>query len=154
VSIEFTMWRISPETYLQSLAAGELGPEHVAENQRVGKAWSVLSYILADGRLPSPVVGPARAIAGGEVLPEDDLDYGGTRVLSPRLVHEIAGELAAFSDGEIMHRYHTIDFTGSYGAREGAHTRPVETYLDAFHEVRDFYAETARAGDAMAVWMG
>lgn len=153
MSIEFTMWRISPEAYRQSLAAGELGSEYVAENRCVGKAWSILSYILAAGRVTSPATGSARAIAGGEVLPEDELDYGGTRVLMPALVQEVAAELAALTDAEIEHRYHTVDFTGSYGARDGAHSRPLETYLTAFHEVRDFYADAAQAGDAMAVWL-
>jgi hypothetical protein len=154
MSIEFTMWRISPEAYEQAVEAGELGPEYVAENQTVAKAWSVLSYILAGGPVPAPATGAARAVAGGEVLPEDDLDYGGTRALGPALVSEVAGELAVFTDEVIEQRYYALDFTGSYGARDGVHTRPVETYMEAFHVVRDFYAEAAKHGDAMAVWLG
>jgi hypothetical protein len=153
MSIEFTMWRISPAAYAQAVAAGELGPDHVAENPRVGKEWDVLARILADGPVPVPVTGPARAVAGGEVLPEDLPDYGGTRVLSPALVREVAAQVSALGDTAIEDRYRTLDFTGSYGARNGVHTRPVERYVAAFREVRDFYAAAAKAGDAMAVWL-
>lgn len=154
MSIEFTMWRISPAAYEEAVADGELGPEYVEENVRVGKAWDVLAHILAGGPVPSPVTGAARAVAGGEVLPQDEMDYGGTRVLAPGLVQEVAGELAALRDADVEARYRTVDFTGSYGASDGVHTRPVERYVEAFHEVRDFYAAAAKAGDAMAVWLG
>jgi hypothetical protein len=89
-------------------------------------------------------------MAGGDVLPREEFDYGGTRVLSPAVALEVAGELAAFGEEDIEHRYRTVDFTGSYGVRWGVHTRSVERYLDAFHEVRDLYAETAKRGDAAA----
>jgi hypothetical protein len=145
------MWRISPAAYEQAVAAGELGPDHVAENLRVGKAWDVLARILADGLVPA--TGAARAIAGGEVLPEDLPDYGGTRVLSPAVVREVAAQLSALGDADVEDRYRTVDFTGSYGARDGVHTRPVERYVAAFREVRDFYAAAAQAGEAMALWL-
>lgn len=154
VSIECTLWRISPAAYGRAVADGELGPECVAENRSVGKAWDVLARILAGGSVPGPVTGACRAVVGGEVLPGEDLDYGGTRVLSPAVVREVAGELSALGEADVEERYRTVDLTGSYGARNGVRTRPVERYVAAFREVRDFYAGAAEAGDAMAVWLG
>jgi len=155
MSIEFTMWRITPTAYERAAEAGALGPERVAVEEAVSKDWDVLARILADGRVPLPVTGAARAIAGGEVLPEDDLDYGGTRVLSPALVREVAGDLAELGDADIESRYLTVDFTDCYGTNEGgAHASPVENYLTSFHRLRQFYTEAAKSGDAMAVWLG
>lgn len=155
MSIEFTMWQISPAAYEQAVEAGILGPDHVAADGAVSKHWDVLARILADGPVAMPVTGAARAIAGGEVLPADDLDYGGTRVLSPALVREVAAEVAVLRDEDVEGRYRTVDFTGCYGTNEGgAHARPVEHYVSSFHRLRDFYAGVATAGDAMAVWLG
>jgi hypothetical protein len=155
MSIEFTMWRISPAAYTHARESGVLGPERVAVEEAVAKDWDVLARILADGRVPLPVTGAARAIAGGEVLPYDEMDYGGTRVLSPDLVREVASELAEIGDADVESRYLTVDFTDCYGTNEGgAHASPVEHYVTSFHELRDFYAAAAKAGDAMAVWLG
>lgn len=75
-------------------------------------------------------------------------------MLSPAVVREVAGELSALGEADVEERYRTVDRTGSYGARNGVHTRPVERYVAAFREVRDFYAGAAEAGDAMAVRLG
>lgn len=155
MSIEFTMWRISPAAYAHARDVGALGPERVAVGEAVAKDWDVLARILADGPVPLPVTGAARAIAGGEVLPEDEMDYGGTRVLSPALVREVAGDMVEIADADIESRYLTVDFTDCYGTQaDGVHASPVEDYLEAFHHLRDFYAAAAQAGDAMAVWLG
>lgn len=155
MSIEFTMWRISPQAYRQAVTAGALGPERIAADEAVAKEWDVLARILAGGPVPVPVTGPARAIAGGTVLPEDDLVYGGIRVLAPELVREVAVELEAFGTEEVEQRYRTVDFTDCYGTDEGgAHASPVEDCLYAFGRLRSFYGETAGSGDAMAVWLG
>jgi hypothetical protein len=149
------MWRISAEVYEQALDAGELTAGPIAVQESVTKAWDVLARILADGRVPMPVAGAARAVAGGEMLPGEDADYGGTRVLSGALVADVHAELAAISDEDVEHRYRTVDFTDCYGTEaHGVHASPVEAYLNAFHVVRDFYAEAAEHGDAMAVWLG
>jgi hypothetical protein len=153
MSIEFTMWRISPSAYESATSTGVLSEPGI-ENARVGKAWDILTRILANGNTNEPPLA-AQSIAGGTVLASyEDMDYGGLRVLSPDLVTAISTDLATVTAGDVERRYQALDFGGAYGAEGSAPASPVERYVDAFEAVRDFYAEAAEARDAMAIMLG
>jgi hypothetical protein len=152
MSIEFTMWRITPEAYRQALDTRDLDGTHTAESGQIAKGWSVLLRLLTP-----PGAGPlaGAAITGGVVLEEDegDIHYGGTRVHAPEEVAEIAAELQGLPEEEILRRCATVDLTGCHGAEDGVLLDPPEDYVWCFRELRDFYTASAAERAAMAVWL-
>ncbi|MFG3053821.1 DUF1877 family protein [Kitasatospora sp. NPDC048239] len=152
MSIEFTMWRITPETYRQALDTRHLDGVHTAEDGRIAKGWSVLLRLLTP-----PGAGPlaGAAITGGVVLEDgEDADYGGTRMHAPEEVAAIAAELQGLAEEEIRRRCATVDLTGCHGAEDGVLLDPPERYVRHFRELRDFYTASAAERAAMVVWLG
>lgn len=147
MSIELTMLRVTPSTY-DSAMRGEWDGSVVAENGQVGKEWELLAFILAgpDREHPEPAYA---AIMGGERVPGEPDDYGGTRALSPAQVAEANAALARMTDEEFRARYETYDFTGAYCADGARPSRELEFCWMRFRHLRDFYMTAADDGDAM-----
>ncbi|MHA6757617.1 DUF1877 family protein [Streptacidiphilus sp. PAMC 29251] len=98
------------------------------------------------------------AVSGGEHI-EPHSDYGGPRVLSPRLVAAIAADLDGsgddeddefYSEGidvkEVRRRFRHVDQSGAYGA--GC---DVKSVVWAFRVLRDFYRAAAAAGEGVVI---
>jgi len=149
MSIQFVMRRITPTVYGRCLAESRPQPEFVAVSEGVAADWDVL-YRILNGERPGPAA--AAVIKGGVRLKHAPDDYGGVRVLSPKDVADASVDLRALDEEEIERRYLAYEFTGAHGAHaDGRPDSPVEDYLDAFAELRDFCDATADAGDAMLV---
>ncbi|MFD5586971.1 DUF1877 family protein [Streptomyces sp. NPDC057413] len=154
MSIEFVMRSISLDIY-RRVKAGELVYGQIAESDAVGKDWGILAHILKNGEAQGAPPLAALAIIGGQRLEEEeDADYGGTRVLGPEEVERISRELDFLTVGEIERRYATLDFSGVYGAEGSLPASPLDDFLAAFEELRDFYRAAAECGGAMMVWLG
>ncbi|MFI1960435.1 DUF1877 family protein [Streptomyces althioticus] len=156
MSIEFTMRRISPDVYDRMMSGEPPFPyRYVAESGQITKRWEVTAVLLAHGDHANP--GPAVAIVGGRRIPgepEEDQDFGGTRLFSPAEVVDIAEALEEFSDQEFLRRYAELDFTDVYGTDgEGRPNFEVEVYLGDLHHLRAFYGAAARAGNAVMLWL-
>ena len=161
MSIEFQMCAISAASY-PGVVSGEQDWEPTGEGVSLGKAWAVLFRVLNSGEDAANPQRVALAVSGGEHI-EAHGDYGGPRVLSPRLVAAIAADLdgsgdddedspfyrEALDEQEIRRRFRSVDQSGAYG--EG---RDVESVLWAFRVLRDFYREAAAAGEAVVICLG
>ncbi|MFI1960433.1 DUF1877 family protein [Streptomyces althioticus] len=154
MSIEFVMRCISPDVY-RRVKAGEFVYDQIAESDAVGKDWGILVHILENGEDQGAPAVATLAIIGGERLEEeDDVDYGGTRVLGPEDVERISRELDFLTVEEIERRYAALDFSGVYGAEGSVPASPLEDFLAAFRELQDFYRAAVKCGGAMMVWLG
>jgi hypothetical protein len=124
--------------------------EFAARNDYIEKRWAILGRILAGPDATTPAVA-ALAITGGTPLPEEPDDYGGPRLLEATDVIAIGRALDDLDDASIVDRHGGYDFTGLYGT-EGSHpSGDAEMYVKAFHQLRDFYAESARQQAAMII---
>jgi hypothetical protein len=156
MSIEFTLWSLPAAAYQTAVNTGRLSGEHTSECRRIAEDWDVLTRVLAAG---DPAAPAASAITGGQVLENEELDHGGTRVFSPYEVALMAAALDAVDEAEFERRYRNADFSGAYraGADEGEEDAvPVPglaELLKAFGYLQSSYAEAAMRGEGVAVWL-
>lgn len=153
MGILLVMRRLSPQDGTQALVEGHLGPQHLEQFEEIGKGWGVTTHILANGIRDGELPLAARAITGGEALPKELPDYGGTRVISAAQVPAIHAALDQLDESEIERRYERLDFTGIYGAsQDGRSSRPLELVLGYFSDLKDFYTRAVADGSAVAIW--
>lgn len=153
MSIIFYMSRVTPEAY-ERLIAGEPVKEPASDEVSLDKSWDVLHRFLQRGDSAN-LTRLALAVAGGEQLDAQG-DYGGPRVVSPRLVAQIVHDLDGgdipeehrqpFDKDKIRAMYEDVDQTGAYSAPDS-----VESVVSAFRTLDAFYRRAAAAGDAVLI---
>ncbi|MEU7826277.1 DUF1877 family protein [Catellatospora sp. NPDC049133] len=154
MSINIILRRITRPDFERSHREGLLCAEHTEEIEEISKAWDELQRILADGDMDHPPL-EAQALCGGEVLPNDDMDYGGVRLIAPGQVAEISRALIELTDEEFQRRYETADLTGAYSSGEGGRPgRPLADLQKLVDELRRFYADAASSNEAVGYWYG
>jgi hypothetical protein len=118
----------------------------------VDKAWQGLHFLLCGnpwgGELPL-----SHVVTGGEAIGEDQ-GYGPARYLTPFEVQEAAAALSAVSEGQLEARFdpEAMNAADIYpGNWEDEENLP--WVLDAFREVRQYYADASRKGYAMLIYL-
>jgi Domain of unknown function (DUF1877) len=135
----------------QRVAAGRRtppAPGTPGHKVSIDKAWHGLHYLLCGA--PEPAPGPlGQAVFGGTEIGEDQ-GYGPARYFSPAQVAEVA--IALQSPGlerELHARFDAAAMT-QMGIYPGVWERDDYDWLiDAFHTVRDFFAEASQAEQAV-----
>jgi hypothetical protein len=127
-----------------TLRAAGIGDADLPDALDIRKTWHGLHVLLGgEGHEPGP--GAAQAVLGGRET-GDDYVYGPIRVLTPAETAEVAAALAALTEDELAGRYDAEAMSAAqiYGACE-----EVEWLLEAFRQVRDYYAAARERGYAM-----
>ena len=123
----------------------------------LGKNWHLLHYLITGSadNAPPPF---GNAILGGTPI-GPDLGYGPARFLTPSQVTEVAQALAAIDRAELARRFvpSAIARADIYPSSEITESSdPVgedEGYLFFFSELVDYYAEAARNGNGMLLYI-
>lgn len=148
------MYRVSSETY-DRLIDGDREWQPTSPAVSLGKSWAVLFLFLNFGEDAANPKRVALAVSGGEHL-DPDGDYGGPRLLSPKLVADIVYDLDGgnapegyrqpLDDEEIRRRHQYVDQSGAYGSGSDA-----DSVAWAFRTLDAFYRGAAAAGDAVLI---
>jgi len=116
------------------------------------KSWHCLHFLLtggADGPDGTPL---GDAILGGVEIGGEaaDTGYGPPRALSPGRVKSVAEALNAFPIDQKAQQFdsHAADKAGIYVAQHGA-----EELKEYFLQLRNFYEDAARRGNAVLLWI-
>jgi hypothetical protein len=121
----------------------------------LGKPWHGLHYLLSGQVMPVPGESAAsQAVLGGVEIGEDFTGYGRARLFEPALVAEISRALARPNLNDDMNaRFDRARMTALkvYSSRWDDDDR--QELLDAFGELRDFYAQAAARNSAVLTSM-
>ncbi|MEU8079954.1 DUF1877 family protein [Catellatospora citrea] len=154
MSIQLILRRMTRADYERARHDGVLYAEHTGQLEDISKSWDELRRVLAGGDMDDPPL-EAQALCGGDVLPNDDMEYGGVRLIPPERVAEISHALSELTEPEFRRRYERTDFTGAYSSGPGAQPgRTVDELLSLRELLGNFYAEAARHGEAVGYWYG
>ncbi len=113
------------------------------------KAWHGVHYLLCGSAVPDST-SLGQAVMGGTEIGDDFSGYGEARYFAPERVADIARELGrATLEGEMRTRCvpARMESAGIYPGGWGK--EPSDWLLDAFHELRDFYAAASARGFAV-----
>lgn len=138
--------------YLQEEPSEDFGPFVDVD---VDKAWHGIHFLLTgtawEGDEPLDFIAK-----GGQPIGDEDVGYGPARGYTPEQVGRLATTLAALSDEQLRGRYNprameAAEIYPNIWKREG--DEGLEYLLGYFHELRDFIAAGAAAGEALIVFM-
>ena len=145
---------------LEKIQSNMMGLSKNGTQLSLYKDWHVLYYILT-GKSWEAVDSPlGRAIMGGRELPDTQrvMGYGPARYLTPSQVSEVA---SALSDFPFAERALTYNHIAAEAAKVYPHRYPndplaedeKQALIDYFNLLRDFYADAAKKGNAMILWV-
>jgi len=126
-------------------------PGYTSRSLDIDKTWHVIHFLLNDhpweGQPPL-----FDAVLGGEPLTEEDLGYGPARFLGPAQVSATAEALQSITPEELWNRYDSsrvrradIYWTDDSESKNYA--------LENYQSLREFFLNTAKAREAMIVWL-
>jgi Domain of unknown function (DUF1877) len=152
--IVIALERLTPAGYAYAEATGDVPEEIDGEDEQVDAKWAILECML-EGPDPATPAVAAQAIAGGRDLTERPWPglFDGPRLITPDDAAIISAALLEVTDADIEHAFHTYDFTGRFGADGSRPSGLLKWYLWAFHNLRDFYVETAARGGAVVIML-
>ena len=115
---------------------------------RLEKAWHVLHYVLSGSATPGtdPL---SQAVLGGREV-GSDVGYGPARILGPRQVQEIATAIAAV---DIKARAASYDVKQAESHRIYCAEHEAEEIIHWFEQIKAYYDEAAKSGEAMLLWI-
>jgi hypothetical protein len=123
-----------------------------AEELDLHKSWHCLHFLFTgkvDGSDGTPL---GEAILGGAEIGGEaaDTGYGPPRGLSPSQVRDVSAALATFPIETKVKEFdaEAADQAGVYAAHHGQ-----QELLDYFRQLREFYADAARKGNAVLLWI-
>lgn len=162
----FTMLHgVTPE-FLQACLAdsarlGELSYPNDAENNSdfldTDKTWGALTFMLGgdDTGMPDDDVLLSQAALGAEII-DEEYEMGMTPAfyLTPEQVAQLAAEIGALSDEELLGRYRPDEMEDIYPCEwPEDDEETLEWLLQYFHALQAFYAEQARKGHAVISYL-
>lgn len=116
------------------------------------KSWHCLHFMMTGKVEGSDGTPLGDAILGGVEIggEEADMGYGEPRALSPKQVQSVAAALAEFPIDAKAKEFdaEAADKAGVYVARHGE-----EELKDYFRQLRDFYDDASRKGNAVLLWI-
>lgn len=145
---------------LEKIQANMMGLSRNGTQLSLYKDWHVLHYVLT-GKSWEAVDSPfGMAIMGGTELPDTRrmMGYGPARYLTPSRVREVA---SALGDFPIADRAATYDHIAAETAKVYPRRYPNEplaedekkALIGYFNLLRDFYADAAKKGNAIILWV-
>jgi Domain of unknown function (DUF1877) len=123
-----------------------------SEELDLHKSWHCLHFMFTGNVEDTDGTPLGDAILGGSEIGGDDADagYGPPRALSPAQVRNVAAALAEFPIEKKASEFdvQAAEKTGIYVARHG-----VEELTEYFGQLRSFYDDAARKGNAVLLWI-
>jgi hypothetical protein len=119
------------------------------------KSWHAMHYLLT-GTAGEAEGAQAAAILGGEEL-GPDMGVGPARFLTQRQVQDVSIALSGVTEATLAARYDPRDmdaqriYPGGIWERDGP--QGLEYVLHYFRKLVPFYADAARRGDAVLLWI-
>jgi hypothetical protein len=132
----FAMMQADQDEDAGRLRAAGIADADLPEALDIRQTWHGLHVLLA-GNADTPGPGAAQAVLGGRETENEDFGYGPIRVMTSAETSDVAAALTALTEDEVAARYDAdaMHAAGIYGACEN-----VEWLLEAFRQVRDYYA--------------
>jgi hypothetical protein len=132
----------------ESLSAGRAASQELD----LHKSWHCLHFMFTGKAEGSDGTALGDAILGGsEIGGEDaDLGYGPPRALSPAQVRNVAAALAEFP---IEKKASEFDFQAAEKAEIYVARHGTEELKEYFGQLRSFYEDAARKGNAVLLWI-
>ena len=118
----------------------------------IDKSWHAIQFLLTgdpwDGEPPEQ-----NAVMGGVELGDEDVGYGPARGLTSAEVRVVSTALAALSGEDLWSRFDADAFARAEIYPQGWSTEGKGYILGYYEELRAFFADAARAGDAMLLYL-
>jgi Domain of unknown function (DUF1877) len=139
---------------LAKMSSPESLPAGRSENQELDlhKSWHCLHFMFTGRAEDTDGTALGDAILGGMEIGGEDADtgYGPPRALSPAQVRNVAAALAEFPIEKKAREFdvQAAEKAGIYVARHGT-----EELIDYFSQLRNFYDDAARNGNAVLLWI-
>lgn len=118
----------------------------------IDKAWQAIHFLLTgdpwEGKLPL-----RNAVMGGAALGEEDVGYGPARGLTPAEVRSVSVVLASISGERLGARFDASKFAEAEIYPSGWSADDQAFIVQHYEALRAFFAEAARAGDAMVLYL-
>lgn len=119
--------------------------------------WGALTFMLGGDNtgIPKKDVLLSQAALGAEIIDEEyEMGMTPALYLTPEQVAQLAAEIAALGDEELLGRYQPDEMEDIYPCEwpeDGEET--LEWLLQYFHALQAFYAEQARKGHAVISYL-
>ncbi|MFL5382014.1 MAG: YfbM family protein [Longimicrobiaceae bacterium] len=141
----FAMMQGEQDEDAGKLRAAGIVDDDLPEAVDIGQTWHGLHFLLA-GSADDTGPGAAQAVLGGRETENDDFGYGPVRVMTPEETADVAAGLAALTEDEFAARHdadamHAAEIYGAFDE--------VEWLLEAFRQLRDYYAAARERGYGM-----
>lgn len=162
----FTMLHGVTSEFLQACLAdsarlGELSYPDDAENNPdfldTDKTWGALTFMLGgdDTGVPDDEVLLSQAALGSETIDEEyDMGMSPAFYLTAEQVAQLAKEITALSDDELLSRYQPSEMEDIYPCEwQEDDEETLEWLLQYFHALQKFYAEQAGKGHAVISYL-
>lgn len=137
----------------ERLAAVGLEPDDLADPVSIQKAWHGVHFVLA-GTTDEPTEPPGDAVLGGRPIGED-LGYGPLRIHSAKAVARTSRALSTVDLAKLRTQVTVSDLTAAriYPEVWDTDAGALDWILDEVVTVREIYARTAAAGNAMLLFI-
>ncbi len=144
---DFVMKRVA-ERFAQLRPPPSRPADRPSNSISLDKAWHGLHYLLCGAAEPAP--GPlGQAVFGGDEIGED-MGYGPARCFTVAQTSEIAQALKSQGLESTLRGRFDPDAMEQLGIYPGGwHHEGPDWLIDAFHELRDFYAAASAQGQAV-----
>jgi hypothetical protein len=131
-----------------TMRQGAPGAGEPAKSISLDKAWHGLHYLLCGAAEPVPGA-LGQAVLGGTEIGED-LGYGPARYFTPAETKEVALALQEPALEQTLHARFNPAVMEQHGLYPGGWDQEGDDWLiDAFRDLRDFYAAASAAGNAV-----
>ena len=118
----------------------------------IDKSWHAIQFLLTgepwEGELPL-----RNAVMGGTELGDEDVGYGPARALTPAEVQAVSVALAAISGDELWARFDASAFARAEIYPQGWSADEKDYVVGYYDALREFFAEAARSGDGMILYL-
>jgi hypothetical protein len=118
----------------------------------IDKSWHAIQFLLTG----EPWQGDPpfqNAVMGGTELGDEDVGYGPARCLTPAEVQSVSAALASLSGEQLWSRFDAKKFAEAEIYPQGWSSEG-KGYVVAYYDaLRAFFAEAARAGDAIILYL-
>jgi hypothetical protein len=118
----------------------------------IDKAWHAIQFLLT-GQPWQGTPPLQNAVMGGTELGDEDVGYGPARGLTPDEVQAVSTALAAISGDLLWSRFDAKSFVAAEIYPEGWSSDGKEYVLGHYDALRLFFADAARSGDAMILYL-
>ena len=138
-------------------------PSPVDDHERLfdlTNSWMAVHYLLTgeitfalQSSTPPPLV---YVVMGGTPISDEDVGYGPPRYLTPEQVKEAADALQCLRSEDLRGRFDLAAYNAAKGyprmTASGWRPEDVEVLLEDYEDLKTFFQEAAKSGDALLLW--